>query len=473
MKNWRFLIQQEGDREWLPLESLESEILEGRYRLVGQSQRQRYPVQIHLVYRDLEGAAPRHHRRESQTNDQGLVGIFPFTRLQPGLWQVVCQIDTGSVALHLQVVPQEGVSDLEPELDLSSFPQLRTEVSQAGPLLKSPLTATSLTAAPSAESLSAEPLPAESPSLENEGQPVEDNVAEVAREIDGAMASVADLFQTVEDMADQVINAMAARLSDGGSLGSTPNPAPASSSASSPASSPTAQAPDRQAPHPQGTGPQTPNPQPVLPATIELQSSAYTLHQGQPLTLQGTISGEGAAQLPATLSLTIIEPHAGEAIAKQTYPEAIAQIPQSFSWAVSASIPAKAQLVLARLSLRSTATPQPWPLAECSFAIMVLSEEADNPFLLLPADPANQDGGRQLEPQKTARRSSPVELPPFLKGKATVPPETRAAALAKVAEMKGVAVHQEPPSDLDEAAETANPFRYPSGVEDSDDATGS
>jgi hypothetical protein len=32
-EDWAFLLQQEGDRAWLPLESPDVEVLEGRYRL--------------------------------------------------------------------------------------------------------------------------------------------------------------------------------------------------------------------------------------------------------------------------------------------------------------------------------------------------------------------------------------------------------------------------------------------------------
>jgi len=34
MQSWEFLLQKEGDRVWLPLESPDVEILEGRYRVI-------------------------------------------------------------------------------------------------------------------------------------------------------------------------------------------------------------------------------------------------------------------------------------------------------------------------------------------------------------------------------------------------------------------------------------------------------
>ncbi len=459
MENWRFLIQQEGDREWLPLELPESEILEGRYRLVGQSQPQQ-PVQVQLVYRDLDTAAvPRHYRRTAQTNAQGLVGIFPFTRLQPGLWEIRCHLEGEAVVLHLQVVPQDGGSELEPELDLSLF-----SLAHASPNR------------PAAD-------PGKRPTAVNAQSTAEPPISPDPKTPDEAMASVAELFQTVEAMADQVISAMAERMSEdraleeAAALLSSPpqmpkaqmpeaqiSESPASEALESQTQAPTvqtpapqtpasqtpkSQTPESQTPEPQTPEPQTLEPQTLEPATIQLDACAYTLYRGHPLTLKGTVLGtDEISGLPAFLTLTLIEPQTGEAIATHTRTEAIARLPQSFDWDIAVSLPPQTQLVLARLSLRTGASVQLWPVAECSFAVMVLSERAE-------PGPA----------PALVSSTPPIELPSFLQGSATVPPEAKAAALAKIAEL-GVrqaapALEQSEASADEPPNEVPNPFEYP------------
>ncbi|MGB3615149.1 MAG: hypothetical protein WBA10_15250 [Elainellaceae cyanobacterium] len=334
MKNWRFLIQQEGDRDWLPLDSPESEILEGRYRLVGQSPLPHHPVQIDLIYRDLDTAAVRHRSRKTQTNSTGLVGIFPFSRLQPGLWEVLCQIDTDSVTLRLRVDPQDGGPELESEPDLSRLASAygNAQYVNAGRKVDSKDSPIS-------------PRQADAPALSQPRSPAPVNPAAP----DEAMASVADLFQTVEAMADQVINRLSEELAaDKPPIREAPSRSP--STATHPAT-----------------------------ATIQLQSSAYSVQVNHPLTLEGHILGpRDFVGLPGTLTLMLITSRTGETVAQQTYPGQIGQLPYAFKWTVPVSLTNETQLMLARLSLRSNANPdQLWPLVECSFAVMILPSEGE------------------------------------------------------------------------------------------------
>lgn len=122
MEFWEFLIQKEGDRSWLPLESPSVEILEGRYRVVARSDRANTATEIRVTHYATTETPPvrRVRKRSSRTNADGLVVILPFTRLQPGLWELRC---TGDVmaemmgenwqyAVRLDVVPQsESPSD--------------------------------------------------------------------------------------------------------------------------------------------------------------------------------------------------------------------------------------------------------------------------------------------------------------------------------------------------------------------------
>jgi len=129
MEFWEFLIQKEGDRSWLPLESLDVEVLEGRYRMVARSSHVDALVDIRISHTLLTEDPPRRRSqaRSARTNTDGLIVIFPYTWLQPGMWEVRCfgtEVNpaqaTGAIAtkvewqkvVQLQVLPQESeVSD--------------------------------------------------------------------------------------------------------------------------------------------------------------------------------------------------------------------------------------------------------------------------------------------------------------------------------------------------------------------------
>lgn len=95
MAYWEFLIQQEGDRSWLPLDTPDVEILEGRYRVVARSSQPNTPVEIRVTHQAIYEAPPkrRTQMRSSQTNPDGLMMVIPFTRLQPGIWELRCISD--------------------------------------------------------------------------------------------------------------------------------------------------------------------------------------------------------------------------------------------------------------------------------------------------------------------------------------------------------------------------------------------
>lgn len=95
MAFWEFLIQKEGDRSWLPLESPDVEVLEGRYRVVARSSRVNSAVEICVSHIDLEARPPKQRlqKRLSQTNPDGLVVVIPFTRFHPGVWELRCTGD--------------------------------------------------------------------------------------------------------------------------------------------------------------------------------------------------------------------------------------------------------------------------------------------------------------------------------------------------------------------------------------------
>ncbi|MEL6814649.1 MAG: hypothetical protein AAFP03_07525, partial [Cyanobacteria bacterium J06598_3] len=92
MKYWEFLIQKEGDQTWLPLETQQVEILEGRYRVVAHTDRVNTPLDIRVSQLITSEMPPRKRvrKRTSQTNDTGLVVVMPYVHLKPGQWSLEC-----------------------------------------------------------------------------------------------------------------------------------------------------------------------------------------------------------------------------------------------------------------------------------------------------------------------------------------------------------------------------------------------
>ena len=97
MKYWEFLIQKEGDQTWLPLETQQVEILEGRYRVVAHTARSNTPVDIRVSQLITDEMPPRKRvrKRTSSTNESGLVVIMPFVHLKPGQWRLECRSVAG------------------------------------------------------------------------------------------------------------------------------------------------------------------------------------------------------------------------------------------------------------------------------------------------------------------------------------------------------------------------------------------
>lgn len=116
MEHWQFLIQKQGDRSWHTLESLNTEILEGRYRVLARSNRPDTDVEVRVIYSVTEEVPPKRRiqKRSRRTNAEGLMAVVPFTYFQPGVWELQCSGDLMSdilgrswqYSVHLKVLPQ-------------------------------------------------------------------------------------------------------------------------------------------------------------------------------------------------------------------------------------------------------------------------------------------------------------------------------------------------------------------------------
>jgi hypothetical protein len=130
MAYWEFLLQKEGDRDWLPLETAHVEISEGRYRIIAHSSYCQANVNIRLS-RLLTAQMPPQRKtlkRLGTTNETGLMVVIPFTHLTPGHWTVTCTAASESAdapwefGVQLEVLAIEsGVEYWETELDEASL----------------------------------------------------------------------------------------------------------------------------------------------------------------------------------------------------------------------------------------------------------------------------------------------------------------------------------------------------------------
>ncbi|OLP17188.1 hypothetical protein BST81_17725 [Leptolyngbya sp. 'hensonii'] len=137
MEYWEFLLQKEGDRSWLPLESPDVEILEGRYRVVARTSRANSDVEIRITHVATDETPPKRRvqKQTRRTNAEGLMVVFPFTRLQPGLWQLDCTADLmmglmgddWHQSVSLQVLSVEAESEMDWQMDWSLGSEVATE----------------------------------------------------------------------------------------------------------------------------------------------------------------------------------------------------------------------------------------------------------------------------------------------------------------------------------------------------------
>jgi hypothetical protein len=118
MEHWQFLIQKQGARSWHILESPNSEILEGQYRVLARSNRPNTDVDVRVTHSSTKEVQPtrRIFKRSRRTNSEGLMAVVPFTYFASGVWELQCSGDLMSDLLgkswqytvKLQVLSQEG-----------------------------------------------------------------------------------------------------------------------------------------------------------------------------------------------------------------------------------------------------------------------------------------------------------------------------------------------------------------------------
>ncbi|HIK19025.1 MAG TPA: hypothetical protein IGS53_27595 [Leptolyngbyaceae cyanobacterium M33_DOE_097] len=117
MVDWEFLLQKEGDRSWLPLDTPDVEILEGRYRIIARSNKTDTDIAIHIAHLATEEHPPKRRvqTRTGHTNSDGLIVVIPFTHLQPGQWELECTATEADPSWRYTVQLHVLVGDCHPE----------------------------------------------------------------------------------------------------------------------------------------------------------------------------------------------------------------------------------------------------------------------------------------------------------------------------------------------------------------------
>jgi hypothetical protein len=131
MENWEFLLQKQGDKSWLPLESPTVEILEGHYRLASRTKLVNALVGIQLSYIPSSGIhSPSRQKFSKRINSEGLLIVMPYTHFTAGTWQIECinleqesqksNLRSVSICFEVQPISADLTSDWQlniPQLD--------------------------------------------------------------------------------------------------------------------------------------------------------------------------------------------------------------------------------------------------------------------------------------------------------------------------------------------------------------------
>ncbi|NKB18642.1 MAG: hypothetical protein HC770_12505 [Pseudanabaena sp. CRU_2_10] len=140
MENWEFLLQKQGDKSWLPLESPTVEILEGQYRLASRTKFADVLVgiQLHYIPSPESIHKPSQQKIAKRVNPEGLLIVMPYTNFTPGTWRIECtELDEREhkeqqhspwlvgVQLEVQAISAELASDWHLNLPI---PNLGTQV---------------------------------------------------------------------------------------------------------------------------------------------------------------------------------------------------------------------------------------------------------------------------------------------------------------------------------------------------------
>nr|WP_290223194.1 hypothetical protein [Trichocoleus desertorum] len=419
MEYWEFLLQKEGDRSWLPLESPDVEILEGRYRVVARSSRANISVEIRITHQVADEVPPkrRSQKRFGRTNKDGLMVVFPFTRMKPGLWEIRCAGDLMSDFLGqswqhnvcLQVLPQEFESetDWDPEWEMQDEETTDSSSSQSSSVVTT-ATATHLEPEPIEHETASEPEP-EVTTAQSEAtvEATSEASVEVSPEpvtpegVNNTHQIPATANYSVENYSVEQLQYLAERISESEATllpevdlesAAIANPSPeipelpesaetlAIAETASPETSPeTSPVEDFSVP-PEGTGVAIPNTPDLVaeppelenvPLQLVLADSAYMTSWGRPFTLSGRIELQepeiptaAIANLPAAvrsgqgeLQVCLRDPQSAQVLVEVRQPLTSQPLPYTFNCTIEIPLSCKTRLLLGDVTFHRPAIP--------------------------------------------------------------------------------------------------------------------
>lgn len=388
MEDWEFLIQKEGDRSWLSVESPEVEILEGRYRMVARCSQNNVPVEIRAIYQSSEEFPPkrRMQKRGTRTNAEGLMVVIPFTRLKPGFWDFTCFLDQttqGSIRVEVLSIEEEGGSDFSG--GLSSGVEEGTESDR------------------------------EEEFAEESGTDRLEAAAEAVAEEEAAGVAPEQNPGTTTPVADPSLP---------GKLYTFPDRIPSVVEGS------------KTSPPPVPPLPPQAQPQKLPPLQLVLQRETYMVKWGNVLTLEGRIEavdGKTGDRLPGLeLRVTLQNPQTGAKIVEVAHPVSEGTLPMPFSCPVEIPEQTPSHLLLGEVSLSDRRGTQ---LGRRSFTITadlddllgaISSDLSEDNLLEHTRESIHQQNVEEIDASfneilETIKKSQPISFEPS--GNQVLPPQ--------------------------------------------------
>jgi hypothetical protein len=340
--NWEFLLQQEGDRSWLPLESPDVEILEGRYRVMVKNVAPNAVMDIRITHESTSEDPPKRRTqvRSGKSNAMGLVVVIPFTQMSPGIWELACVPNDlmsdlmghqGQYSVQLHVLPKESdvAGEWEPDWSQpaaeSKTEPAKNPVANPSPV-ETPVAAQPAIVPPSPVRLV--PAPAVPVSLEQQEEALVDQLALPSEVEDSLGAAEDDLLATLDALTEEPLT-----------------------------EEPAIEVPDEASPQPPILGASEPHVPPELGArgpladrasiVLTLQPDTYEIQAAQTVVLQGQVQADShsgrlrqrSGVVPnCTFVVRVRDPQQGEVVVETSTP--FTQIVLPFDMQLGVVLPA-------------------------------------------------------------------------------------------------------------------------------------
>lgn len=369
---WEFLIQQEGDRSWLPIDTPTVEILEGRYRIAAKSNLKNAPLEVLITYDALHEDPPvrRSQQRFHQTNSNGLIAIIPYTSLKPGRWTFTCSSeaidDSGREgwkrSVQLYSLQQEVHEEWQPDWDgetSEALPEPTLQAIEPTPVEPTPVGQTPIEQTPIGQTVGGIAPPerltqpsefsanssADAPEVVS---PRESEAPATALQAAGGIgASVEAVLhhfgQMSESIADEVLSEYDL-LPESEENAPEPEIVPAIARA-------------------------------LPPLEISLEQDNFVARRGETIVLSGAIApADDAIAAPSNLNQAVVkvilrDPQSSEILLETEEPMQNQSLPTDLTYWVTLPSTLKTRLILGEILLQDVSQPEPQLLARQSFSL--------------------------------------------------------------------------------------------------------